>query len=785
MEFTTKKGVTSINLDNLVGIVMNKSLKFLIFTYLIYVLLACSSISSRSVTLDESSEAGNLILKSTFNSVSVYWTTDLIGPVDSQANLYYKETSSNVWKTALPMKYESRLFENLHSNFAQYTKQYRGSVVQLKSNTEYDVLAHQVTNNTYSQSKIKTWEENFKVNKVISIDSNNEKVVINESGSEVGGYIVYDGQGQSFSINNNDLYNIEIDASYVIIRNFNLSGAQKHSVYISGKENTNIVIEKNNISQWGSKSDNKFVGINYNSAIANRYNNGYKQSHIVIQDNNIFNPNYSANSWTENPTTAQVDNNTYHPEGPQGITISNTLGSNVIRRNNIFSTNGNYFNDGMGSEGDNFRPYGFPGPDSDIYENSISQSRDDAFEVEGGNANVRIWNNFTDLNYVSYGLSPVHIGPVYVFKNIAYRHKYSNQHSEMVGTTFKLQTRSETAGNIYLYHNTQYTNESEQMGANNGLTGSGTEILNVEAINNAIFVSNKAFIGSNSTDRFENNIYNSGTISDIDLIESNIESNNEEIEGNNGILINTSTKTSSIFKRFKPKLGSALIDKGIVIPNFNDNYSDNAPELGANERDGLSSVYNYLITAINFENNTDNSSSNAFSTLYQGEENYFSPSINNSTFIEFSEEDIFTALINFDLPSKEFTISGWFKTTANSEDKGMLVGISGQNSYIYADILESGKLKLGTRPNDSFYQSITTSKSYNDGEWHHFSAVRGHEKIAIWVDGEIDVIKSDRRIGDFTFNNFKMKSLTISAEEIRVYTKDIGLDCIKELAKKM
>jgi len=95
----------------------------------------------------------------------------------------------------------------------------------------------------------------------------------------------------------------------------------------------------------------------------------------------------------------------------------------------------------MGSEGDNFRPYGFPGPDSDVYQNSISQSRDDAFEIEGGNANVRVWNNFTDKNYVSYGLSQIHIGPLYLFKNVAYRHNYSANHSDMVGTTFKLQTR--------------------------------------------------------------------------------------------------------------------------------------------------------------------------------------------------------------------------------------------------------------------------------------------------------------------------------------------------------
>ena len=44
--------------------------------------------------------------------------------------------------------------------------------------------------------------------------------------------------------------------------------------------------------------------------------------------------------------------------------------------------------------------------------------------------------------------------------------------------------------------------------------------------------------------------------------------------------------------------------------------------------------------------------------------------------------------------SDEFTISGWFKTDMDYNDKGMLTGITGENSYIYLDILADGKLKL-------------------------------------------------------------------------------------------
>lgn len=785
METNTNKGVINSNTYDLVGNIMKTSLRFIICTYCMYVLLACNSLPSRSITLNEESEAGSLVLKSTFNSISVYWSLDKTENLDHNAELFYKESSSDVWKTAQKMSYETRMFDNLHPNFSKYTKQYRGSIVQLQPDTEYDVLVRNEIDETYSKSTISTWSETFKIKDTTLIEPTNDKILINRSGNSTDGYIVYDGQGNDFSLNGHDLYNIEVDASYVIIRNFNLTGATKHGIYIKGKRNTNIIIENNNISEWGSKNTDKFAGVNYNSAIANHYNNGYFHSQIIIQDNNIFNPNYSANSWVENPITGLIDNGRYHPEGPQGITISNTSGNNVIRRNNIYSNNGNYFNDGMGSEGDNYRPYGFPGPDSDIYENSVSNSRDDALEIEGGNANVRVWNNFTDKNYVSYGLSPVHIGPLYLFKNVAYRHNYSPNHSEMVGTTFKLQTRPETAGKIYLFHNTQYTNQSEQYGANYGLTGSGSEMLNVVAINNAIFVSSRTTDGTNSSNKFVNNIYTDGTISDSELTENNFQSNQLEIDNYDDIEINSSSNTMALLKHFKPKINSALIDKAIPISNINDIYTGSAPELGANENDALSTVYDHLLTIINFENNTSDSSQHNLPTNYHGNEAYFSPSINNSTYIEFSEGDVFTAEMKNREPTNEFTISGWFKTSKDNNDNGVLAGITGQNSYIYLDILASGKLKLGTRPDGSFYQRLTTTKAYNDGEWHHFSIVRGGEQLTIWVDGEIDKNVSDKRNGSFTFDLFKMKSLQLSAEEIRVYTKDIGSECIKVLATKV
>ena len=68
-------------------------------------------------------------------------------------------------------------------------------------------------------------------------------------------------------------------------------------------------------------------------------------------------------------------------------------GNHVIRYNECWSDMEHMFNDiiGGGSNG-SFR--GSPGPDSDIYGNFVSHCWDDGLEMEGGNRNVRVWDNY-------------------------------------------------------------------------------------------------------------------------------------------------------------------------------------------------------------------------------------------------------------------------------------------------------------------------------------------------------------------------------------------------------
>ena len=235
---------------------------------------------------DNSFEAGQLTVKTTYNSISLYWDLE-IDNTSEKAHVFYKKSSDAEWLQGVSMDYETREFSELESHFSKYEFQYRGSLVQLVSNTQYDVLTYLESTNSFSISTVTTWSEKIKVAKTIFIEPDGEKINITESGSRDSGYVIYDGQNKQFPLNPGKLNNIVINASYIAIRNFNLIGAEKHAIYIDGKNNQNIIIEKNNISQWGRLGNGKAIGENFNSAIANRYDHGYKQKKIIIQDNNI------------------------------------------------------------------------------------------------------------------------------------------------------------------------------------------------------------------------------------------------------------------------------------------------------------------------------------------------------------------------------------------------------------------------------------------------------------------------------------------------------------------
>ena len=152
----------------------------------------------------------------------------------------------------------------------------------------------------------------------------------------------------------------------------------------------------------------------------------------------------------------------------------------------------------------------------DIYGNRISDCWDDAIESEGGNVNVRIWGNLLDKCHVMIGASPTQIGPLYIFRNVIRRGRYSPQHNFNTGIFIKGQSRELYGrpwggGRVYIYHNTLFRTSPEE-GTYLGISGVGTKLLGYVARNNILDNTEAAVdtVEDDSTNDFNYNLYGAG-----------------------------------------------------------------------------------------------------------------------------------------------------------------------------------------------------------------------------------------------------------------------------------
>ena len=506
---------------------------------------------------------------STYHSIGIYWSPAEASP-DRQILVRFRPTGSSEWFDGLPMKYQPI------SNTELDKATYRGSIVHLKPDAIYEIeLALEGT--SLKESLIaKTWTEDLPIGETVTFSGlTTEELTITESGTP-DAYRLYDGRGATIDVENLYDHVISIHASHIIIRGFNLRGARKHIIRIF--EGENIIIEGNDMSNWGEpdEDDSRF-GANSQSAV---YSKNSDTRRVVVQRNKIHHPRTDSNSWAEKHN--EDDGGfTYHPQGPQAITMFNSAGNHVIRYNEIWSDPDHYFNDVIGA-GSNGSFQGFPGADSDIYGNYIANCWDDGIEAEGGGQNVRIWNNYIEECFTAIGNAPVSIGPLYVWRNISGR-SYSppgSEHGEYKNLLKMGSTASDEwmTGHMYVFHNTIYNANDEGMG---GFGSEGKTIKHTVSRNNILHVrptiSNSIAIDRDS----EDNDF------DFDLFNRNVP-NGHEANGLSGMpsyVSGAGFDFASMTGNFQLTTGSLGYDSGEIIPNFSDcNYTGAGPDMGAHER---------------------------------------------------------------------------------------------------------------------------------------------------------------------------------------------------------
>ena len=503
----------------------------------------------------------------TFESLGLYWKPGS-NPGANGCQVRYRKTTDSAWKEGFPMWYDSRDGEC------------RSSIVHLEPGVDYAVEVG-VNGSFTAGVNAKTWSDSFPIAKTIQVQNSSQTLVITEGGTK-DGYVLYTGPA-TLDAGNVAQYNIKISAKYVIVRGLTLKGAKNDAIRLLPGA-SDVVIEGNDISDWGTSSGNTVNGVlvmkERESGIRAdcRDGGGFTLERTVIQRNKIHHPRYGANSW-------DGDN---HPLGAQGVAYSFCGGNHVFRYNEIYSTDGKYFKDGLGGEA-NFSDTGFPNADSDIYGNIIQHTWDDGIEAEGGNKNVRIWGNYIDQTAIGIATTVVHHGPVYVFRNVYNRSRKLSlvglDQDQRLNFAKSGTESSFGGGRRYVFHNTmlQATQSGLQypLGAGGGIIAAGTTspLTNTMSRNNILQV----WKSSNDSIRTQGG---GGNDFNYDLRNGGISAYaGAEANGIVGTPIYKSGNGWSNWAggNYQLDASSPGYDKGQRLPNFNDAFTGAAPDMGAHE----------------------------------------------------------------------------------------------------------------------------------------------------------------------------------------------------------
>lgn len=406
-------------------------MKFLFFLVVFVLMIGIAS------AVDSLQIGGNPSVVSTFNSAGIYVNYSGDDNNNSYTEVYYKKSSESNWKRGHNLYAERQTWNGYVS---ENYKQFRGSIVELEAEQDYDLRLDFFDSNGVSvssqQISFSTWDEvETLIENAVMIctapagtyskypywldDCSSDPSPFVFTGGSSSGYVVYRGHPDGTIINpsldatpSQRFHAINLDSSqnYIIFQNFTFTGSENAAVKISGARN--VILDGLTIYDSGGDNYNDY----YQFEMSSVYIVGANSKNIVVQNSNISTPAGNACDWVQCPG---------HSKGGSAIWLDNTGGGNVIRYNYLYGTASKRFEDVIGGETGSAAGSATGGlnKDSDIYGNYISGGVDDQVEIEGDNVNIRFWNNFVEANTTSasrsfVALVPTIKGPVYIWDNV-------------------------------------------------------------------------------------------------------------------------------------------------------------------------------------------------------------------------------------------------------------------------------------------------------------------------------------------------------------------------------
>ena len=385
-----------------------------------------------ALLLPAAAYAATPVATANFHTIGIYWyrTQNPAGVM-----IQYRLAGRTEWKGA-----QSLWFDSL-SRLDTYRNQYRGSIVNLRPGILYNIrYSLDGGANWVAMADIATRSENIAGTTTTFSGTRTSPLVISSGGTSTA-WKIYDGQGSAIIDPGHTADCVEVKASYVVVRGFNIRDCKYNGILV---ENRNVIIENNTIEDWGiqetdprnpaprlGERSHKILSNSASTCIAGtvkadigRYADaGVKvltagNDGIVIQRNTIRNPRYRSSRWQECPGYGD------HPYGPHAIRIdasdSNFGKGNVIRYNNIYASNTT--GGGATLHGHSNRYYDIVSAgrqqDLDVYGNIIRNGTDDAIEIDDAAVNVRIFGNYIDYALTTISHQHMEAGPSYIFRNI-------------------------------------------------------------------------------------------------------------------------------------------------------------------------------------------------------------------------------------------------------------------------------------------------------------------------------------------------------------------------------
>ena len=350
-----------------------------------------------------------------FCSCSIY----LSAPRDSECRLSFREEGDGTWHEAYPPIYDT------------IAREFRGSIVRLKENTAYEVKAELLTDGRKTGEGIAlfhTWDSNPPIGKSYRISEfrpdGDGAVTVSGIMGRPKAWVKITGDREIDAGREGTCALLVENCRYVIFEGLTVRGGGMHGIYI--KETAEHVRFINcDVSDWGRIPVDQTPDGFFLDSEGRKINNdaGFRIErtlNTVVERCWVHDPAGLTNPWKgiiKLGTSAGKKFPRAHPQGPNAVHVNQLKGGCVLRYNDFCGSQTHRYNDPVEGAKNGDIKGGF-NRDADIYGNVMAFGQDDAIELDGGQCNVRLFDNRMEQTYCGISTAPNMKGPSYIFSNV-------------------------------------------------------------------------------------------------------------------------------------------------------------------------------------------------------------------------------------------------------------------------------------------------------------------------------------------------------------------------------